>query len=142
MKSKTVLFVDDEERLLATLKLGLEDEPYQCLFAASGTQALGMLSRHKVHVIVTDMRMPEMSGMQLLRLVRQQYPDVVRMVLSGQTQVTTLLTAINEGHIYKYIPKPWQLEEELKPQIRTALEYYDRINGVNAESPETAVESA
>jgi CheY-like chemotaxis protein len=137
-----VLFVDDEERLLETLKLGLEDEPYRCLFATSGPHALDLLKRHKVHVVVTDMHMPEMSGMYLLRTIRQQYPEVVRMVLSGHTQATTMLPAINEGHVYKYIPKPWQMEEELKPLIRSALEYYDQVNAVKAESPEAAVESA
>jgi two-component system response regulator HupR/HoxA len=142
MKSKTVLFVDDEGLLLSTLKLGLEDEPYRCLFATSGAQALELLSQYKVHVIVTDMRMPEMSGLDLLKIIRQKYPNIVRMVLSGYTQVTTLLTAINEGQIYKYITKPWELENEFKPQILAALEYYDRTNGVKAEIPETAVESA
>jgi two-component system, NtrC family, response regulator HupR/HoxA len=128
MELKTVLFVDDEERLLNSLKRGLIDEPYKCLFANSGPEALKVLGDNKVHVIVTDMRMPEMNGLELLRLVREKYPDIIRIVLSGYTQITTLLTAINEGHIYKYITKPWKLEEEFKPQIRAALEYYEQRN--------------
>jgi two-component system, NtrC family, response regulator HupR/HoxA len=126
METKTVLFVDDEERLLTSLKRGLMDEPYKCLFANSGPHALEVLSKNKVHVIITDMRMPEMNGLELLRIVREKYPDIIRIVLSGYTQITTLLTAINEGHIYKYITKPWKLEEEFKPQIREALAYYDK----------------
>jgi DNA-binding NtrC family response regulator len=128
MGLKTVLFVDDEERLLNSLKRGLIDEPYKCLFANSGPQALEVLSKNPVQVIVTDMRMPEMNGLELLRLVREKYPDIIRIVLSGYTQITTLLTAINEGHIYKYITKPWKLEEEFKPQIRAALEYWEQRN--------------
>ena len=140
-KSKKVLFVDDEENLLDILRMGLQDEPYLCLFAASGSQALGMLSRHKVQVIVTDMRMPEMNGLMLLKEVRRQYPDIVRLVLSGHVQIPTLLTAINEGNIYKFITKPWQMEEELKPLIREALEHYDKVNAVKADQPQAAVKS-
>jgi len=128
MDIKTVLFVDDEERLLSSLKRGLIDEPYKCLFANSGLEALELLSKNKVHVIVSDMRMPEMNGLELLRKVREKYPDIIRIVLSGYTQISTLLLAINEGHIFKYITKPWKLEEEFKPQIRAALEYYEQRN--------------
>jgi DNA-binding NtrC family response regulator len=132
MESKTVLFVDDEERLLSSLKRGLIDESYKCLFANSGAQALELLSKNTVQVIVTDMRMPEMNGLELLCKVREKYPDIIRIVLSGYTQITTLLTAINEGHIYKYITKPWKLEEEFKPQIRAALEYYEQKHTAKA----------
>jgi two-component system response regulator HupR/HoxA len=79
-------------------------------------------------VLITDMRMPEMGGLELLKIVKEQYPHIVRMVLSGYTQVTTLLTAINQGEIYKYITKPWKLEEGFKPAIREAIEYYEAKN--------------
>ena len=69
-----------------------------------------------------------MSGLELLREVKQKYPHVVRMVLSGYTQVTTVLTAVNQGEIFRYITKPWKLEEEFKPMIREAIEYYDFQN--------------
>ncbi len=128
MEKRTVLFVDDEEKILKSLKRGLLDEPYNTLFALSGKEALEILQREEVHIIVTDMRMPEMSGLDLLRIVKQDYPHIVRMVLSGYTQVTTLLTAINQGEIFKFITKPWQLEEEFKPAIREAVEYYEFRN--------------
>ncbi len=128
MEKRTVLFVDDEEKILSSLKRGLLDEPYDTLFANSGKEALEILEYKKVHVLVTDMRMPEMLGIELLRIVKEKYPDIVRMVLSGFTQVTTLLTAINQGEIYKYITKPWNLEEEFKPAIRQAVEYYNLHN--------------
>jgi len=128
MEKRTVLFVDDEEKILKSLKRGLLDEPYNTLFATSGKEAIEILQREEVHIIVTDMRMPEMSGLELLRIVKQDYPHIVRMVLSGYTQVTTLLTAINQGEIFKFITKPWQLEEEFKPAIREAVEYYEFRN--------------
>ena len=128
MEKRTVLFVDDEEKILKSLKRGLLDEPYNTLFATSGKEALEILKKEEVHIIVTDMRMPEMSGLDLLRAVKQEYPHIVRMVLSGYTQVTTLLTAINQGEIFKFITKPWQLEEEFKPAIREAVEYYEFRN--------------
>ncbi|MBL7152330.1 MAG: response regulator [Phycisphaerae bacterium] len=125
MEKRTVLFVDDEERLLRSLKTGLLDEPYNSIFAESGKKALEVLKSNDVQVLVTDMRMPEMNGLELLRIVKQEYPNIIRMVLSGYTQITTLLTAINQGEVYRFITKPWKLEEDFKPAIRQALEHYN-----------------
>jgi two-component system response regulator HupR/HoxA len=137
MEEKTVLFVDDEEKVLTSLKRGLLDEPYKTLFASSGKEALETLKRKQVHVIVTDMRMPEMGGLELLRTVKKEYPHIIRMVLSGYTQVSTLLTAINQGEIFRFITKPWKLEEEFKPAVREAVEYYDFQNQSNSPAEET-----
>ncbi len=125
MEKRTVLFVDDEEQILRSLKRGLFDEAYTCLFANSAKEAIKILKENEVHVIVTDMRMPEMNGLELLKIVKAEYPQIVRMVLSGYTQITTLLTAINQAEIYKYITKPWKLEEEFKPTIRAAIDFYN-----------------
>ncbi len=135
MEKRTVLFVDDEENVLSALRRGLLDEPYNTLFARSGREALEILAHSPVHVIVTDMRMPEMGGLDLLRTVKEEYPHVVRMVLSGYTQVTTLLTAINQGEVFRFVTKPWRLEDEFKPAVREAVQYYDSQNQRN----ETAV---
>lgn len=137
MEKRTVLFVDDEKKILTSLKRGLLDEPYETLFANGGKEALEILMREEVHVIVTDMRMPEMTGLDLLRIVKKDYPHIVRMVLSGYTQISTLLTAINQGEVYKYITKPWKLEEDFKPSIREAIEYYD----LRSERDKLAVEA-
>ena len=120
----TVLFVDDEVRLLRSIQRGLLDEPYNLLFAESGKQALELLEAHEVHIIVTDMRMPEMSGLDLLRIVKEKYPQIVRIVLSGYTQVTTLLTAINQGEIFRFITKPWKMEGEFKEVLKQAVAHY------------------
>jgi two-component system response regulator HupR/HoxA len=137
MEKRTVLFVDDEEKVLASLRRGLLDEPYETLFANSGKEALEILDQKPVHVIVTDMRMPEMGGLQLLMAVKEKYPTIIRMVLSGYTQVSTLLTAINQGEIYRFITKPWKLEEDFKPAVRKAVEYYEQNQRSRpAEEPE------
>jgi YesN/AraC family two-component response regulator len=70
--------VDDEEKILRSLKRGLLDEPYNSLFAESGKEALEILEQNEVHVLVTDMRMPEMSGLGLLRIVKKEYPHIVQ----------------------------------------------------------------
>ncbi|MCK5172311.1 MAG: response regulator, partial [Planctomycetes bacterium] len=114
---RTVLFVDDEEKVLASLERTLRDEPYNILFACSGKETLEILRQQEVHVIVTDMRMPEMSGLELLRTVKTNYPHIIRMVLSGDANTDTLLGSINQGEIYRFIPKPWK-SNELKTIIR------------------------
>lgn len=124
-EKRTILFVDDEVRLLRSIEQGLLDEPYHLLFAENGQQALKLLEENEVHVIVTDMRMPEMSGLALLKAVKEKYPHIVRLVLSGYMQVTTLLTAINQGEIFRFITKPWKMEQEFKAVLQQAVEYYN-----------------
>lgn len=125
MEKRRILFVDDEEKILKALERSLLDEPYEALFANSGKKALEILNREEVHVLVTDMRMPEMSGLELLKIVKKEYPYVIRLVLSGYTDIDTLLAAINQGDILRFIPKPWKFDEELKTTIRQAIEFYD-----------------
>jgi two-component system response regulator HupR/HoxA len=125
-EKKTLLFVDDEARLLRSIERGLLDEPYTLLFAENGEDALKLLETNEVHVIVTDMRMPGMSGLDLLKIVKEKYPHIVRIVLSGYTQVTTLLTAINQGEIFRFITKPWNMEKEFKAVLREAVAHYNR----------------
>ena len=125
METRTILFVDDEERILASLKRGLMDEPYNLLFADSGKKALEILEHNEVHVIITDLHMPDMSGVNLLEDVIEKYPYIIRLVLSGHTDMKTVLETINRGVIFRFIPKPWGCDDELKITIRQAIEYYD-----------------
>ena len=125
MEKRTVLFVDDKEKLLTSLKRALIGEPYETLFANSGKEAFEILAHSVVQVIVTDMHMPEMNGLELLRAVKKEYPHIIRMVLSGYSDIDTLLAAINQGEIFRFIAKPWKSNEELKTIIRQAIEYYD-----------------
>jgi DNA-binding NtrC family response regulator len=125
MEKRTVLFVDDEERVLSCLKGGLLGEPYETLFASSGKEALEILEKNEVHVIVTDMRMPEMGGLELLRIVKKEYPHIIRMILSGFADIQTLLGSINQGEIFRFVTKPWDFDKEFKPAVRQAIDYYD-----------------
>lgn len=119
-----VLFVDDEDNILNALRRGLADEDYACLFANSAANALKILEDKHVSVIVSDMRMPDMDGLALLKKVKEKYPKVVRMVFSGYSQLQQVIATINQAEVFKFLTKPWNLEEELKPVIRQAVEYY------------------
>jgi signal transduction histidine kinase len=116
-----ILFVDDEQRILHALKRCLHKEPYQCRFAVGGAEALAMLSRQPFDVVVSDMRMPKMTGVELLKQVAMHYPETLRLVLSAWTDSNDILDAINEGHIYRYIIKPWD-DRTLKTVLRQAVE--------------------
>ncbi len=125
MEKRTVLFVDDEEKFLRSLNRGLRDEPYNTLFANSGKEALEVLKSNEVHVLVADMRMPDMSGSKLLKIIKWEYPYIVRIVLSAYEHMGTLLNVVNEVNVFKFLTKPCKLEEVLKPAIQEALDYYE-----------------
>ncbi len=125
MTERTALFVDDDEIVLRSLQRGLLDEPYNQLFVESGEKALQILREQEVHVLVTDMRMPGIDGLELLKIVGQEYPDIVKMVLSGYAQSSDLMTAVYQEGVFRFIPKPWKLEADLKGLIRRAFEEYE-----------------
>lgn len=127
MEKRTVLFVDDEINILSSLRRGLIDQEFRCVFANSGQEALEILEKQEVHVIVSDMKMPVMDGLKLLKIVREKHPEIVRIVLSGYTQLPQVLATVNQADIFKFITKPWQLEEELIPVIHQAIEYYNAM---------------
>jgi response regulator RpfG family c-di-GMP phosphodiesterase len=122
----TVLCVDDEVNVLNALKRLFRKEGFTLLTASSGADALNLLQDHPVHLIISDQRMPEMSGTELMAKVRGAYPDVVRIILTGYTDVDTITESINQGHIYKFFLKPWN-DQSLVLEIRQALEQYDLI---------------
>jgi len=119
-----VLFVDDEIQVLNALKRGLMDQNYACYFATSGKDALQILEKKRISVIVTDMRMPEMNGLQLLREVSLISPRTVKIVLTGYTQISQVLATINSVDIFRFVTKPWDLKEELIGIIQKAVDYY------------------
>ena len=125
VEKRTILFVDDDEAILHSLVRGLLDEPYNILVANSCTEALEILQRKEVHVIVTDMRMPEMTGLELLRIAKREYPHIIGMVLSGYEQDIDLQTAVEQKEIFKLIPKPWKLGGNFKTFVRQAIDHYN-----------------
>jgi len=118
-----VLFVDDEQLILKSIERSLHEESYERYFASSGEEALLILEKRLIDVLVTDMRMPGMKGLDLLKTAKKFYPNMVRIVLSGYTQINQMIVTINQGDIFRFIPKPWDVETELKPTILDAIEY-------------------
>ncbi len=119
----SILFVDDEEKVLSAIRRHFLDDDYEILTAGSGKEGLLILERTPVEVVVSDFRMPEMDGGEFLRQVNEGWPDTVRLVLSGYADISAVISAINEGAIFKFITKPWR-ESELKDGVRDALEMY------------------
>lgn len=121
----TVLFVDDEQNVLNALARVVEDEPYTALFANSGAEAQAMFGTHDISVVVSDMRMPEQDGITVLRAARKALPDAVPIILSGYADIESIMQAINEGQVWRYITKPWE-DNDLLLAIRNALDYFDQ----------------
>jgi DNA-binding NtrC family response regulator len=121
-KKKTVLFVDDDEWILRSLKRGLLDESYDKLYAKNGKEALEILKQNKVYVIVTDMCMPEMNGLELLRNARKEHPNIIGLILTGYEPDAEVKNAIEQGEIFWLIPKPlWKLGGKFERLVRQAL---------------------
>lgn len=134
MNDINILFVDDEADILSAIKRMMLREKYMLHFSGNGADALNIMAKTPIHVIVSDMIMPEMDGVTLLRHVKERYPDTVRMVSSAYTQTNQLLRCINTGEIFRYITKPVN-PDELRQALQDAIEYYlvrkDRISLVH-----------
>jgi len=118
----TILFVDDEPEVLTSLRMAFEGK-YRVLTAQSGREALELLRQEDVAVVIADQRMPGMTGAEMLAEAQKISPKSVRMVLTAYTDVDDLMSAINQGQIYRYILKPWE-PEELEQEIKRAVELY------------------
>ena len=138
MHDHTVLFVDDEVNILKALQRLLRNEPMNVLTASRPEQAIELIEREQVKVVVTDQRMPEMSGVDMLSTIRERNPSIVRMMLTGYTEMNIAVEAINRGEIFRLITKPWN-DDELKATLRQACDHYDlkreikRLNQVTRE---------
>ena len=122
---KTLLLVDDEREIRQSLKRLLRSENYDIIEAENGQDALELLQNNDVHVIISDQRMPEMTGSEFFTVVQEKYPDTVRMILSGYTDFDALTASINDGSIYKFLCKPWD-NIELKQHVLNSFLSYDK----------------
>ncbi|MGE8187288.1 HD domain-containing phosphohydrolase [Pseudomonas sp. NPDC086278] len=118
----TVLLVDDEESILNSLRRLLRGQPYDVLLATSGAQALDIMAKQPVDLVISDARMPDMDGATLLTHIHQRHPETLRILLTGYADLTMIVNAINEGQIDRYISKPWN-DEELLLTLRQSLAY-------------------
>ncbi|MRR50095.1 MAG: EAL domain-containing protein [Rhodocyclaceae bacterium] len=119
-----ILLVDDEPSILSALRRLLRREGYTIFTAASGAEGLELLATHEVGVVISDARMPEMSGAEFLGRVREMHPDTVRIMLSGYTDLDAVTSAVNRGELFRFLGKPWE-DTELLETIRDAFRHYE-----------------
>jgi len=117
-----ILYVDDEENNLFSFKANFRIK-YNVYTAISGFEALEILKSTPISVIITDQRMPEMTGVAFLEKVCELYPDTIRILLTGYSDISAVIEAVNKGKIFHYLNKPWN-EEELDETIQRAYEIY------------------
>ncbi len=121
-RAPTLLLVDDEPNILRALTRLLRRDGYRVLTADGAAAAFDLLAQHEVHVILSDQRMPRMCGTDFLSEVKSLYPQTVRIVLSGQTDLQTVTRAINEGAVYRFLTKPWE-DDALRMHIKEAFRH-------------------
>ena len=124
-----LMIVDDERANLRLLERMFGSE-YECLTASSGEEAIRLLRQHDVAILITDQRMPQMTGIDLLKQTAESRPHMVRILLTGYTDVDALVEAINSGLVYMYVTKPWN-NNDLKVLVARALEYYENNKNRN-----------
>src|SRR5437016_4340766 len=110
MKKHAILLVDDEPEILYSLR-GLLRKEFDLHTAESGAEALAVLRRQPVHAIMSDQRMPEMTGVEFLRRARAECPQAVRMIFTGYADIKAVIDAVNQAEIYRYLTKPWDPDE-------------------------------
>lgn len=119
----TLLFVDDEDGVLNALRRIFMDENYTILTVNTGDKAIRILEERQVHLLITDHRMPGMTGAELLKVVRERWPETIRIMLTGYADVNSIMGAVKEGAVYKFITKPWN-DEDLRLTVSLALQQY------------------
>jgi len=121
-KKISILYVDDEENNLFSFKAVFRVK-YQVYTAISGDEALKILAEKPIEIIITDQRMPNMTGVEFLEKVIEKFPDPMRLLLTGYADMNAVVDAVNKGKIFHYLSKPWN-EEELDMTIKRAYEAY------------------
>ncbi len=129
--NRTLLLVDDEPNILSSLQRLLRHEGYTILTSTSPAAAFDILAKHPVDVVISDQRMPEMSGTEFLSRVRELYPDTLRMVLSGYADLGSVTDAVNRGAIFKFLSKPWE-DDALRAQVAEAFRHHETMQARSA----------
>ncbi len=137
--SAHVLFVDDEEPNLIVFEAVCGDEDYPILMASNAQDGLELLKQHEVGVVLTDQRMPGMTGIELLERVQSDYPDAIRLLVTAYSDLQAAEDAINRGHVRRYMRKPWE-PEVLRAELRDAIDLY-KLNARVRELEQRLVET-
>ena len=124
-KPHTLLVVDDEMDVCDSVQALLRKE-FTVLKARSAEEGLKLMRDNVVHIIMTDQRMPKVTGVELLRSIRVGHPQAIRMLFTGYSDLDSVIAAINQGHIFRFLKKPWQ-PEDLEEAVREAAAEYDRL---------------
>lgn len=122
----TILFVDDEENILNALVRLFRKEDYEVFTATSGAAGLKILEEKDISLILSDHRMPGMTGVDFLSRAKEISPNSIRIMLTGYADLEASIAAINKGEVYRFISKPWN-DEELKLTVKQSLDYRDLV---------------
>jgi response regulator RpfG family c-di-GMP phosphodiesterase len=120
-----LLVVDDEPDVCDSI-YDLLRRDYQVLKAGSAAEGYRLMQQHEVHIVMTDQRMPQITGVELLANVRARHPQAIRLLFTGYADVESIIAAINQGHVFQFLKKPWQPEELQAAMVQAAAEY-DRL---------------
>ena len=122
---RPILVVDDEPDMLNSLR-GLLRYDFKVYTAGSGAEGVALLQQQEIHVVMTDQRMPQMTGVDFLRQIKSEYPEAIRVIFTGYADLNAIIDAINLGNVYRYVSKPWE-PEQLIATLREAGEQHDLI---------------
>ena len=123
---KQQVFVVDDEPEVCNSVYHLLRHKYHVLRAHSAAEAIELMAQNEVEIIMTDQRMPVVSGVEMLQKVKSRYPEAIRMLITGYADINSVIAAINQGHVYRYLSKPWQ-PEELEAAVNDAAAEYRRL---------------
>jgi DNA-binding NtrC family response regulator len=124
-RKRPILVVDDEPEMLLSLRDLLRRE-FDVYTAGSGQEGLELLQEHEIHVVMSDQRMPQMTGVELLKRIKCEHPEAIRMIFTGYADIHAVIDAVNQGSVFRYVTKPWD-PEELVAALRSAGEAFDRL---------------
>ncbi len=128
-----ILFVDDELGVLNALKRSLRKAPYEMVFLNDPQEVMPLLEKEVFHILVSDHKMPEMTGTALFIEVKEKYPKMIRVLMSGFADMSIMVEAINQGEVFRFIPKPWE-NEDIEATLKEAVAAYNRCAECPSES--------
>lgn len=138
-KKYTIVCVDDERNILRAIRRVFRKANYNIITCISAKECLNVLEKgHNVNLIISDQRMPEMSGIELFSIVKEKYPDIIRILLTGYTDAESIKEAINRGSVYKIFFKPWD-DDVLRLEVENAVKQYELVRS-NRELTEKIIE--